>query len=206
MKMKLTRNFRCIAAAAVFMVLFVLISSSMTVRNWIVAPLVVHEGNARGDACYVLAGGGSIWERLDAASDLHHLHRVSRILLMRDDKQSQFSFKANMSWTRSQWMQDYLAWRGVPAGRVVLLQQVDTLFGTLNEARAVARQLPGDVKTLVVVSSAPHMRRTVLAFQRSLPADVKIVPYAATSFETSHEMTFPIWIEYAKLLVYFVIA
>ena len=50
------------------------------------------------------------------------------------------------------------------------------------------------------------MRRSVLAFRRSLPADVRIVPYAATTFENSYEMYHPIWVEYFKLLVYYAIA
>lgn len=80
------------------------------------------------------------------------------------------------------------------------------LCGTLTEARAVARQLPKHVKTLVVVSSAPHMRRTLLAFRRSVPAHVRVVPYAATTYVNSYELYHPIWLEYVKLLVYYVIA
>jgi len=147
-----------------------------------------------------------LWERLDAAADLVQMGRVSSILLMKDDSRGQYSFKANSSWTRTQWATDYLAWRGIPGDRITLIPKSDDLFGTLQEARAVAKSLSKDVKTLVVVSSAPHMRRTLLAFRRSLPADVQVVPYAATTFENSHEMHHPIWIEYLKLLVYYVIA
>ena len=46
----------------------------------------------------------------------------------------------------------------------------------------------------------------MLAFRRSLPANVKVIPYAATTFENSYEIYHPIWIEYLKLLVYYVIA
>ena len=176
------------------------------VRAFLAEPLLVHNGAARGESCYVLAAGGALWERLDAAADLVQMGSVSRILLMQDNTRGQYSFKANRSWTRTQWATDYLAWRGIPGDKLRFIPQTDGLFGTLTEARVVAKNLPKDVKTLVVVSSAPHMRRSLLALRRSLPADVKVVPYAATSFETSTEMFFPIWIEYLKLLVYYLIA
>lgn len=169
-------------------------------------PLVVHEQNARGEACYVLAGGGALWERLDAASDLVQMGRVPRILLMRDDTPGPYSFRARTSWTRTQWVMDYLTWRGIPEDRVVLLPQVEGVLGTLAEARVVAENLPRGVKSLVVVSSAPHMRRALLAFRRSLPPGVGVLPYAATTFEDSYEQYHPLWIEYVKLFVYSLVA
>jgi uncharacterized SAM-binding protein YcdF (DUF218 family) len=201
-----SRTFVWIAAAAIFCLAFVVLPSFPKVRTILSAPLVVHDPNARGDACYVLAGGGSIWERLDAAADLVQMGRASRIFLMQDNGSSQYSFKANRSWTRTKWSSDYLAWRGISADRISWIAQTEGVFGTLTEARVVAENLPKDVKTLVVVSSAPHMRRAMLAFRRSLSADVHVVPYAATEFENSYEMHHPIWIEYLKLLVYFAVS
>ena len=201
-----SQTLKWIASASVFWLAFVVLPSFPKVRKILSAPLVVDEQNARGELCYVLAGGGALLERLDAAADLVQIGRVSRILLMQDNKLGQYSFKANSSWTRTQWATDYLVWRGISTDRISWIQQTDGLFGTLSEARAVAKNFPKNVKTLVVVSSAPHMRRALLAFKRSLPADVNVVPYAATSFETSYEIFFPIWIEYLKLMVYSIVA
>lgn len=200
------RSVRLSAFAVIFLLVFVVLPSFSTIRFMLAAPLVVHEANARGNACYVLAGGGSLAERLDAAADLVQMGRVSKILLMKDDSCGQYSFKAQNSWTRTAWAMDYLAWRGISADKITLLPSCCDRFGTLQEARNVARFLPGDVARLVVVSSAPHMRRAVLAFRRSLPESVQVVPFAATGFKESHEMFYPIWIEYMKLLVYSVIA
>jgi uncharacterized SAM-binding protein YcdF (DUF218 family) len=185
---------------------FIVLSSSVTVRGWFAAPLIVHDNKASGDACYVLAGGNSIWERLAAGADLIHLQRVPTLQIMRNDATYPYSFKAQASWTGTQWSMDFLEGRGVPRNRVVILAQPHGFFGTLAEARNVAKLLPRNIKKLVVVSSPAHMRRTVLAFKRSLPADVSVVPYAATTFEQSAEMYYPIWIEYLKLLVYYVVA
>jgi uncharacterized SAM-binding protein YcdF (DUF218 family) len=195
-----------LAVASLFWFVLVVIPSFPSVRKLLAAPLVVHDDNARGDACYVLAGGGALWERLDAAADLVQMGRVKHILLMKDDKRGQYSFKDNRSWNRTEWAADYLAWRGVPADRIRWIPQTEGMFGTLTEARAVARHLPQGVKTLVVVSSAPHLRRSMLALRRTLPVGVALVPYAATTFENSYERHHPIWIEYLKLLVYYVAA
>ena len=192
--------------SSLFCLSIIIISSFPAVRKILSAPLVCNDPNARGDACYVLAGGGAVLERLDAAADLVQMGRVEKILLMRDDTIGQFNFKANASWTRTHWAAAYLAWRGISADRIVWIPQAEGALGTLTEARSVARYLPEDITTLVVVSSAPHMRRAVLAFERSLATHVRIVPSAATTFENSYEMYHPIWLEYLKLLVYFVIA
>ena len=196
----------CVVAACFIFSIFVILPSFPKTRKILSAPLVLNNVDARGDACYVLASGGALWERLDAAADLVQMGRVSRIYLMQDNKRGQYSFKAKSSWTSTEWASDYLAWRGIPADRISWIAQAEGLFGTLTEARTVAGNLPNDIKTLVVVSSAPHMRRSVLAFRRSLRADMTVVPYAATEFVNSYEMHHPIWIEYLKLLVYFVIA
>lgn len=196
----------CVGTVFFICITFVILPSFPKPRIILSAPLVLNNANARGDACYVLAGGGALWERLDAAADLVQMGRVSRIYVMQDNKQGQYSFKAESSWTRTEWAADYLAWRGIPADRISWIPHAEGMFGTLTEARAVARNLPNDVKALVIVSSAPHMRRSVLAFRRLLRADMKVIPYAATEFVNSYEMHHPIWIEYLKLLVYFVIA
>lgn len=204
--MMVVNNYKYIVIMVVIVTTFVLLPSIPLVRNLLATPLMITDFNAKGDLCYVLAGGSSTWERLDAAADLIQMGRVSRILLMDDNSRGQYSFKAQASWTRTQWATDYLAWRGIPGDRIALIPMTDDLFGTLKEARAVAKSLSKDVKSLVVVSSAPHMRRAMLAFRRSVPEGVQVVPYAATAFEHSYEMYHPIWIEYFKLLVYYVIA
>lgn len=198
---------RWIGTVTAFWVLFVLLPSIPPVRERLAAPLVVHDDGAKGDACYVLAGGTSAtWERLDAAADLYQMGRAPRIVLMRDDHVGAYDFKSDASWTATRWAIDRLVWRGVPKSAVTVLDPVDGFFGTLQEARNVAAKLPPDVRKLVVVSSAPHMRRAVLAFRRSLPPAIEVVPYAASPYLRSAETFFPLWVEYAKYLVYLVVA
>lgn len=201
-----SRNLGCFAAIVFLAFTLVVLPGFPRVRTILSAPLVIHDPNAGGDACYVLAGGGSLWERLDAAADLVNTGRVTRIYMMKDNQQGQYNFKADRSWTRAEWSSDYLAWRGISTDRISYISPTDDYFGTLAETRAFAEHFPKDLSRLVLVSSAPHMRRSVLAFRRSLPPNVLITPYAATSFMDSYEMRYPIWIEYVKLFVYYLIS
>jgi uncharacterized SAM-binding protein YcdF (DUF218 family) len=190
----------------IMLLVLVALPSFSVMRGILALPLLAHQDDARGESCYVLAGGGALWERLAAAADLYHLHRVKRILVMQDSHRSSHRFTAGVSWNRTQWALDYLAWLGIPRDRISLVKEVDGMFGTLAEARSLSLNLPAGTKQLVIVSSAPHMRRSILAFRRSLPTSVTVVPYAASPFATSHELYHPLWIEYVKLLVYFVVA
>jgi uncharacterized SAM-binding protein YcdF (DUF218 family) len=184
--------------------IFIGFPSSVFIRTWLAAPLVIHDQNARGEACYVLAGGYSTWERLGAGTDLINDGRVATLLIMNDDSAGPYNFQTQSNWTKTQWMVDYMNWHGVPVSKIKILEPVKGFFGTFSEARMVAKQLPQNIKTLVVVSSPAHMRRVTLAFRRALPSDVKVIPYSASCFETSSEMWDPIWIEYFKLFVYFI--
>jgi uncharacterized SAM-binding protein YcdF (DUF218 family) len=195
-----------LGAAATVWFLLVALPSFAPVRAWFAAPLVISDESAQGEYCYVLAGGNAYWERLATAADLLQSGRVRGILVMRESRRSSYSFKAQSSRSVTQWALAYLAWRGVPYDKVTVLEQAEGFLGTLSEARNVANRLPKDVTSLVLVTSAPHMRRTMLAFRRALPVRVRSVPYIATGYEESAEMFFPIWVEYLKLLVYFVVA
>lgn len=80
-----SQTLKRIEVASIFLFVFVMLPSFPKVRNILAVPLVVHEQSAHGDACYVLAGGEALWERLDAVADLVQMGRVTSILLMRDD-------------------------------------------------------------------------------------------------------------------------
>lgn len=187
-------------------VVFVLLPSIPVVRVALISPLAVTDPGARGDACYVLADGAALDERLAAAADLYQMHRVARIVLQRSDRTGPFNFVARASWTATEWSLDFLTHRGVPADAIVLIAAASGPLGTLAEARNVSRTLPAGVRRLVLVSSPPHMRRSVLAFHRVLPPTVAVVPYAATDPRSSVEFYRPIWLEYAKLVVYEAVA
>src|SRR5512144_2537550 len=150
-------------------VLFVVVPTIPAIRRLLARPLVVCDRDARGDAGYILAGGNAFRERLGAAAELFNLGRISRIIFMCDDAPSAYNFTAKANWTKTQWALDFLVHRGVPRDGIQVTERPGGMFGTLQEARNFRKSLPADVQRLILVSSAPHMRRCVLAFRRVLP-------------------------------------
>jgi uncharacterized SAM-binding protein YcdF (DUF218 family) len=184
----------------------VVLPSVPAVRVFLASPLVVTDAEARGDACYVLASGDAWPERLAAASDLYHMGRTPRIILMRSNETGPFNFVAKKSWTPTDWSLDFLTHRGVPQSKINIIEETQGMLGTLAEAKNLSHFLPPGTKKLVLVSSAPHMRRTMLAFGRVFPPEVELIPYAASDFFSSAEHYRPIWLEYLKLGLYSVVA
>ncbi len=188
-------------------VLFVAVPTIPAVRIFLASPLVVEGPDPHADACYVLAAGSNAFqERLEAAADLFNLGCVSRIIFMRNDEPGGYSFVARAKWTQTEWALDFLTHRGVPRERIYLIDHAKGMFGTLQEARNLKKFLPSDLKRIALVSSAPHMRRCVLAFRRVLPPGIVIVSYPASPFKWSYEYYYPLWIEYLKLALYAVVA
>ncbi|MGB7329173.1 MAG: ElyC/SanA/YdcF family protein [Rubripirellula sp.] len=179
-------------------------TSIPTVRGWLIAPLHVHDAAAQGDVAYVMADGPAVWERLRAASDLFHEDRVSQIYLLREDELSSFNYVRHQKESRLQREIDYLGLFGVPADRIesVEVDRNDWL-SSRSEAVGLARKLRSPTR-IVVVTSSPHTRRSQLCFRRAFGPDDKIAIYAASEPSESSETFSPIWIEYAKLLVYWI--
>jgi uncharacterized SAM-binding protein YcdF (DUF218 family) len=171
------------------------------VRDALAAPLVVSDDDARGDVAYVMSAGAALYERLRDASDLYHMGRIPRILLMDVPRDYGTFYPAGRNWTATEWAVGYLEWLGVPRDRVIVLPAARGWLGSLQEARLVAAHLDG-ARRVVVVTSAPHTRRSLLAFRRTLPPDVEVTVHAATSFDDTEEYFRPLLLEYVKLLVY----
>lgn len=196
---------RCLWLLAAWGLSSLLLSFS-SVRGIVAMPLYVHDSDASGEAAYVMADGYAYWERLRAASDLYHMKRVKRIMILDELEDGGFNFVRRSSDTRVQRAIDYLVLHGVPAERVTKIPaEVEPALGSLSESRVVASVEPG-LRRLVVVTSAPHTRRSRLCFERSMPAEVQVQVYAASAPSESSEVDAPIWIEYVKLVIYYFVA
>jgi uncharacterized SAM-binding protein YcdF (DUF218 family) len=194
-------------ATAAFWTIMVVVPSFPAFRNLFAAPLILNDVQATGDGAYVLSAGNAFRERLSAAADLYQMGRIPQILLLQDDTRGSYSFTARANWTPTEWALDFLKWRGIPKDKVLIIRaEGKGYFGTLSEARTIAGVLPSSVKRLVLITSAAHTRRSMLAFRRTLPSKIEITPFAATPFRESTEMYDPLWLEYLKLLVYWFIA
>ena len=177
------------------------------VRACLTLPLYCHNPEARGDAAYVMADGYAYLERLRAAADLYHMHRVKEIYLLNETESNGYNFVLERSQSKSQSAIDYLKYLGVPPDFVHLVDaDASPLMGSLNEAQAFAASTQDLTGRVVVVTSAPHTRRSLLCFQRSLPAERPVTIYSASLPEDSAELNGPIWQEYLKLLIYYCVA
>jgi uncharacterized SAM-binding protein YcdF (DUF218 family) len=103
-----------------------------------------------------MADGHTYWERVRAASDLYHLGKAPRVIVLAEDAPAGFNFVQQKTETRLERTVAYLGWLGVPAEDVSTVRVESAgIFGSLNEARAVADQ-ETELQRLVVVTSAPH--------------------------------------------------
>lgn len=176
------------------------------VRGVVAYPLYVSNDNASGEAAYVMADGFAYWERLHAASDLYNMKRVKRIIILDEQDLSMYNFVKQRSDLLVERAIDYLVWKGVPRDKISSVPvTLGAPFGSLSEAQTVARQEP-NLKSIVVVTSAMHTRRSLLCFRRSMPENVQVDVYAPTAPSESWEVGSPIWTEYVKLIVYYFVA
>lgn len=187
---------------AIAWVVVMVMTSFGTVRGLLIRPLYVHDPDAQGEIAYVMADGSATWERLLAASDLYHMHRVQEIYLLKELNTSCYNFVRHESDTRFQREIDYLGLRGVPENVIqgVPIRTGDWL-SSRGEAEGVAN-LSRKFDSIVVVTSAPHTRRSKMCFRRAFGPNTDIFVYSASNPESSVETYSPIWIEYAKLAVY----
>ncbi|QEG42533.1 YdcF family protein [Roseimaritima ulvae] len=176
------------------------------VRAVVAWPLVVNDPAASGDAAYVMADGYAYMERLRMASDLYHMKRVPKIILLNEQQPAGYNFTRQRLETRVQRAIDYLELYGVP-NEIIATVDVPptTALGSRSEARAVASQYP-ELKRIVVVTSAPHTRRSRLCFRRACAEDVTVQVVAASGASESAEIDEPLWLEYCKLAIYYICA
>jgi uncharacterized SAM-binding protein YcdF (DUF218 family) len=200
----LKRRFALIMAA---WLVLVVVPTFAPVRSLLIWPLYQHDPDASGDAAYVMADGYAYLERLRAAADLYHMHRVQRIFILNEEHSAGYSFELRKSQSKTEMAIDYLRFLGVPSSAISSIDTSESaLFGSLSEAQSMAKAVTQGVSKVVVVTSAPHTRRSLLCFRRSLPEGTQSQIYSATEPIHSAELCDSIWLEYVKLVVYILVA
>lgn len=198
---------RILAGSVVAWLVLVAVPSHRSVRSLLATPLYRHHPDASGELAYVMAGGDAYLERLQAASDLYHRRRIQSVYILEEKASGSFDYRTGQPQSKAEWATRYLEFFGVPRHAVQFIDEPATAWmSSLSEAEALSRSLPGDVQQVVVVTSAPHTRRSLLCFERSLPPNVRSSVYAATPPEDSAELSSPLWIEYLKTVIYFLMA
>lgn len=173
-------------------------------RAILVWPLYVHHEHAAGQKAYVMADGHAYPERLRAAADLYHMHRVQEIFILDERAPSHYNFVKQKMSTQVENAIGFLEHLGVPRKAIQFIEEPQGHWlSSLAEAQSMSAHLQDNADRLVIVTSAPHTRRSLLCFQRSMPAKVVVQVYSASGPLDSAELYAPIWQEYVKLAVYF---
>lgn len=199
-------------------VALVLLPSSRYVRGLLILPLYAKSTDATADVAYVMAGSDALFERMRAATDLYHMRQVKAIYYLGDKQTVGYNFSLARSETAGERAASYMRWFGVPAE---VLHEVkpkgpDSWTSSMDEARWFARQVldrstesaaeTSSIRSVVVVTSAPHSRRSYLCFQRAVGDRIAVKSYPATVVTDGAELYHPIWLEYLKLGYYLMFA
>ncbi len=176
--------------------------STTLVRAWVSYPLHVSNMKSNADIAYVMSDGHAYWNRLYAASDLYHMGKIKKIAIQENPTSSRYDFVMRRSQTVSQRSIRYLESLGVPKDRIVTVPAVEApALGSWSEAQAFAKAFPETIN-LVVVTSSPHTRRSLLCFERAMQTSCHVSVLADSLPEEGAELFSPIWIEYGKLAIY----
>ncbi|MDB4494570.1 YdcF family protein [bacterium] len=158
------------------------------------------------DIAYVMSDGHAYWNRLYAASDLYHMGKIKTIAVQENPTSSRYDFVLRRSQTVTQRSIRYLENLGVPVDRIITVAGVDSpALGSWSEAQAFANEFP-ETPNVVVVTSSPHTRRSLMCFERAMPASCQVSVYPDSLPDEGAELFAPIWHEYGKLAIYWFIA
>jgi uncharacterized SAM-binding protein YcdF (DUF218 family) len=192
-----------------FLILWIgssILLSTTWFRAWVSYPLHVSNMTTDAEVAYVMSDGHAYWNRLYAASDLYQMGQIQKIAIQENGTSSRFDFTLQRSQTVTKRSIRYLNSLGVPEDRIITVKGVtEPMFGSWSEAQAFAEQFP-DTKNLVIVTSSPHTRRSQLCFRRAMPASCNVMVLADSIPQEGAELFAPIWHEYGKLAIYWLIA
>ena len=158
------------------------------------------DGSA-GKVLYVL-GGNQINLKLKfaAAASLYHKGTVRRLLVLSVPGITEYDQSIQRNLTNDEWSTRELSKLGIRNNDVEFIHIKDGFFGTLSEAKTVARVLSRrGIKELLLVCSSYHGRRVGVAFSSYLKDDgVKMKIF---SVDEKVPLTY-LLVEYMKLILY----
>ena len=164
--------------------------------------LIVHHPDQPADAIVVMAGDPG--RRLPPATRLYQEGVAPRILLTNDGIFSSWSAKHQRNLYEVEWARERLVEAGAPEEAIVLLGHTasGSIHDALNTRAYVLEQ--GDIRSLLVVTSDYHARRTLWTFQRVFAGDgVDTRIHAAPRDpDSTDRRTILLSVEFVKLVFY----
>jgi uncharacterized SAM-binding protein YcdF (DUF218 family) len=160
----------------IFVAFFLLVAAYITgpaILEWF---LVVKSPTIKADALVVMAG--SRYQRLPAVVELYQQGVASKIYLTNDGVRGAWSKKHQKNLYLIEWAREYLLDQGMPDEAIELLNFTESgsYYDALNTRDYVLAN--GAVRSLLVVTSDYHTRRTLWTFNKVFAgADVKIAVF-----------------------------
>lgn len=150
---------------------------------------------------YVLGGSeGNLRERFTIAARLYHDKVAGKVLILSRPGITEYDPVRRRNLTNDEWSMDQLIRLGVKSRDIEPIYTGEGLFGTLAEAKEVARlTLARGYGRLILVTSAYHTKRVWLTFAKNL-GDQGIEVYLYMSRDRADLATLAE--EYVKLVVY----
>lgn len=207
--MKTSRSFKFIAAFSGVVLVWVLLAPLLAEY------LIVEKPLTRADAILVLSGSSVYLERTEKAAELYKKGIAPRIFLTDDGERSSWSRIERENPAFVDLERKSLTEQGVPDESIeVLPERVD---GTQSEAEAMRKKaVESNFKSILLVTSAYHTRRTFRAFEKTFAAENLNVEIGIDSAPTGKQTPQPAhwWFsvkgwrlvagEYVKSLYYWV--
>ena len=127
--------------------------------------LIVEKSLERADAILILAGSSVYIERTQKAAEIFKQGIAPKIILSDDDEKTGWSRVEKRNIPYVELAQRNLIAQGVPAGNIEIIKPVGS--GTIYEAQLFKETAAQEnLKTILLVTSAYHTRRTLWTFER----------------------------------------
>lgn len=152
------------------------------------------------DAAYVLGGGQrSLALKFQAVAQLYRMGAVEKIWILGRRGITEYSAQEGRNLTNNEWSLRELKQLGVPEQCVEVIEVREGWFGTLSEAKEIARLAERrKLTTLVLIAQTHHTRRVRNSFSVFLPRHVSLYVQDLSDVERLHETV----AEYVKLKAY----
>ena len=179
------------------------------VRGWLLESLVIRgefptaeigPGHGNQTLIYVLGGGQEILKwRIRLASAIYGRGLASHVAFLSVRGNTDYSPELGRNYTHDEWVTREMMKSGVKAGDIESQAMPTGYFGTLSEARGIADLVKkGGYRRLILVTSAYHTRRVLVAFSHNLKGKVELSIYGSDEKVPLHHLMR----ECIKLLVY----
>jgi uncharacterized SAM-binding protein YcdF (DUF218 family) len=148
--------------------------------------LIINKPLRRADVIVVMAGETKI--RLPAAAELYKRGVADKILLTNDGIFSSWSEEKQRNLYEVEWAEIYLLKMGIPAKAVIKLPYTSSgsIYDALNTRKFI---LSSGLKSLLIVTSDYHTRRSLWIFERLLKGHpIKIGVYPANTHMESRSI------------------